>query len=885
MNTLFRVVWNHALGCFTVVSELARGKTKSSTSTKSPSAQINTLFATSLLFLVSPASAAALPNPENGASVSGPDAVIQLKDRVISVNADNAHGIYAENGGTANGLRLDIFTQGIQGHAAFATGYQSNINLSDGTVNTTGAESHALVAQDGGLLRINNVQITTSGINAWGVWADANGSSIQLDQLSITTTGDFSDGVQASNGAHITLNNSTVSALGYYAHGLVIRDHASVDADHLTIGAANEGLVLDNGSFNGSHITLTQGNEGSAILLAGDASAHNRLTLNDSTLSVTGENSRAIVSTGATSEITLNNSHISALDGAVIDASGQPHLTLNLNHSSLRGGNLLQPGFAGTMSVMEIPPGALPNRDGVVINASNGSSLQFNIDAAPSFTQHRLNLDSASTWRGAASGLHSLSLKNNSQWTITNNSRVGDVELNSSQIAFAPATSGFSTLTAESWHSNNGSLVLNTQLGDDRSPTNQLQVSGDASGVTKVTFNNAGGSGAQTLEGIQVISVAGTTNGDFVQDGRVQAGAYDYKLVRKAASVGDRWYLSSKVIDDGDDNGEGGGEVDPGKGDHKMALRPETASYTANIAAANTLFSGGLHDRLGDLNFSDGEEQALWLRNIGGHTRFTDNRGQLKTQTNRYGLQLGGDLLAWQSESSRTRIGVMAGYGNAQSHSHSSITGYHASSKIHGYSSGGYLTWMQNRGDSAAFADAWALYNWFDNSVQGDGSNESYQSSGITASVEGGYNLFISRLSERSTLYLQPKMQLSWSGIEADRHVEANGTRVESRGDGNITTRFSLRTFLQGHNALDDNSGRVFEPFVELAWINNSKAYGAVLNGVSVSQAGTRNIGELKTGVEAYLTRDFSLWGNVSQQIGDKGYSDTGAQFGLRFMF
>ncbi|VFS47373.1 Outer membrane protein IcsA autotransporter precursor [Budvicia aquatica] len=64
--------------------------------------------------------------------------------------------------------------------------------------------------------------------------------------------------------------------------------------------------------------------------------------------------------------------------------------------------------------------------------------------------------------------------------------------------------------------------------------------------------------------------------------------------------------------------------------------RPEAGSYLANQAAANTLFMTRLHDRLGETQYTDiltGEQKvtSLWMRHVGGHNRFRDESGQLKT--------------------------------------------------------------------------------------------------------------------------------------------------------------------------------------------------------------------------------------------------------------
>jgi len=48
---------------------------------------------------------------------------------------------------------------------------------------------------------------------------------------------------------------------------------------------------------------------------------------------------------------------------------------------------------------------------------------------------------------------------------------------------------------------------------------------------------------------------------------------------------------------------------------------------------------------------------------------------------------------------------------------------------------------------------------------------------------------------------------------------------------------------------------------------------------------GTRNIGEIKAGVEGQINTNLNLWGNVAQQLGDAGYSDTQAVLGIKYLF
>ncbi|PKH26422.1 autotransporter outer membrane beta-barrel domain-containing protein [Enterobacterales bacterium CwR94] len=436
---------------------------------------------------------------------------------------------------------------------------------------------------------------------------------------------------------------------------------------------------------------------------------------------------------------------------------------------------------------------------------------------------------------------------------------------------------------------NNGHLTLNTALGGDGSVTDKLIVDGNTSGSTKVSVNNAGGSGAKTINGIEVITVGGKSDGNFVQDGRIVAGAYDYRLTRGKGAKAANWYLTNTLTGPvGPGTGEGGGKEEIIK-----VYRPESGAYASNMAAANNLFTNRLHDRLGETHYVDaltGEDKvtSMWLRNIGGHQRSSDSSGQLKTQANRYVMQLGGDLAQWSRDGAdRFHFGVMAGYGNQQSNSRNHLTGQKADASINGYSTGVYATWLQdNEEKSGAYVDTWAQYSWFNNTVKGDSlAAESYKSKGITASVESGYTWKVGEKNARESYYVQPQAQVIWMGVKSDDISEANGTRVKGVGDGNIQTRLGARAFIKGHNMIDDGKQREFEPFVEANWIHNTKEFGSQLNGVTVTQKGTRNIGELKVGVEGQITPSVNLWGNVGQQIGDKAYSDTQAIVGVKVNF
>ena len=50
-------------------------------------------------------------------------------------------------------------------------------------------------------------------------------------------------------------------------------------------------------------------------------------------------------------------------------------------------------------------------------------------------------------------------------------------------------------------------------------------------------------------------------------------------------------------------------------------------------------------------------------------------------------------------------------------------------------------------------------------------------------------------------------------------------------------------------------------------------------------QDGSRNIAEVKAGVEGQINSHLNVWGNVGVQVADKGYNDTSATIGVKWSF
>ena len=852
--------------------------------------------------------------------ITDEESPIEIKDNNSISNGeylttkDESHAVKVDDGVTGYINNASVMTSGDGSYGISVDSHNKVLYISDSDIKTSGSVSDkgnnqdvnggitasAVVSEFGGTIVMNgDNSVETRGAYSAGLLSQVNDSGIvenntrleTTDKTNIVTYGENAVGVLAcsSPGESRTCVDAVDDEVSdSNSYEVISRADLKMNGGSITTNGTNSYGAYANGEkayINLDYVALETGEHGSYAV----AIRQGNIDIKNSSITTKGTKAPIAKIYNGGELFFSNVTAVSEQDkGISIDASNidsQAKIALSSVELSSALDSIDVNKTTTDVSILNrsiITPG-----NNILVNNTGGG---LNI------------ISSDSTLNGATklvSGTTTLKLSENTIWNMKDDSVVihltnSDSIINLSYDDGQTFTQGKTLTVKGNYVGNNGQLNIRTVLGDDKSATDRLIVEGNTSGSTTVYVKNAGGSGAATLNGIELITV----NGDespadaFRQgDARIAAGAFEYQLKQQ----GKNWYLTSyQSVNEEDNSSEGNSESTETP---TPVLRPEAGSYVANLAAANTLFVMRLNDRAGETRYIDPvteqeRSSRLWLRQVGGHNAWRDSNGQLRTTSHRYVSQLGADLLTGGfTDSDSWRLGVMAGYARDYNSTHSSVSDYRSKGSVRGYCAGLYATWFADDiSKKGAYIDAWAQYSWFKNSVKGDElAYESYSAKGATVSLEAGYGFALNKSfgleAAKYTWIFQPQAQAIWMGVDHNAHTEANGSRIENDANNNIQTRLGFRTFIRTQEKNSGPHGDDFEPFVEMNWIHNSKDFAVSMNGVKVEQDGARNLGEIKLGVNGNLNSAASVWGNVGVQLGDNGYNDTAMMVGLKYKF
>ncbi|EHJ8972437.1 autotransporter outer membrane beta-barrel domain-containing protein [Salmonella enterica] len=462
-------------------------------------------------------------------------------------------------------------------------------------------------------------------------------------------------------------------------------------------------------------------------------------------------------------------------------------------------------------------------------------------------------------------------------FNITNN---GIIDVRENSIKIAGKYTG----------SDRARLITQGNLGGDDSTVNTLTIEGKAEGATKVKVFNISGTGGETVDGITIVKVLGGGAGEFIKDGRIVAGLYEYELTKVPVGEVVEWRLYSGTTPPEPPEPT---PVPPEPTPPKPAqiIRPETGAYSETMKLANTLFSTREEQRRAVGDYADAvtgkkENSTLWMSQTGGHARNRDASGQLNNSYNTYAVQMGGTILTLPAgNDSKIDIGMQIGYGHARGDTRSYLTGYRARGTVTGYSTGVYSTWRQNKNCVAGgYVSTTLQYSWLKNQVKGDDLDaEKYDARGTTLSLEGGYDYAVWQGGEqtRDSVYIRPHAQITRMGVKADPHREANGTRVSQQGDGNVFSRTGMRVWM---DKAVTNVQRI-QPFVEANWVHNTRDFCTSMNGVGDCLAGNSNQAEVLAGVKGDVSPAVSVTAQAGGRFGSQASRDLAGTLNMSVKF
>ncbi|EFN4892468.1 autotransporter adhesin AIDA-I [Escherichia coli] len=785
----------------------------------------------------------------SGGSVSG-----------ASVNLNGRLNVYAGNvtGTILNKEGRQYIRSGASATSTVANTDGREYVLSGGVADGTVVNSGGLQAVSGGgsasstVINEGGSQFVYEGGNVSGT-VIKNGGAIRVD------AGASALNIALSSGGNLfTSTGATVTGTNHYGSFSVSQNHAS-------------NVVLENGGL----LAVTSGS-----------------TATDTTVNSAG---RLRIDEGGALDGTTTINADGIVAGAKIKNDGDFILNLAGDYdfnTELSGNGALVKDNSGVMSY----EGTLTQARGV--NVKNGGiilgSAVVNADMAVSQNAY-INISDQATINGSVNNKGSVVINN----SIINGNITNDADLsfgtakllsatvngslvNNKNIILNPTKeSAGNTLTVSNYTGTPGSVIsLGGVLEGDNSLTDRLVVKGNTSGQSDIVYVNEGGSGGQTIEGINIISVEGNSDAAFSLKNRVVAGAYDYTLQKGNVSGTDKkgWYLTSHLPTS-----------------DTRQYRPENGSYATNMALANSLFLMDLNERKQFSAVSDNtqpESASVWMKITGGRTSGKLSDEQNKTTTNQFINQLGGDIYKYHAEKlGDFTLGIMGGYANAKGKTINHTSKKGARNTLDGYSAGLYGTWYQNGANATGlFAETWMQYNWFNASVKGDGlEEEKYNLNGLTASVGGGYNLNVHTWTSpegiKGEFWLQPHLQAVWMGVTPDTHQEDNGTVVQGTGKNNLQTKAGIRASWKVKSSLDKDTGREFRPYIEANWLHNTHEFGVKMSGDNQLLSGSRNQGEIKTGIEGVITQNLSVNGGVAYQAGGHGSNAISGALGIKYSF
>lgn len=899
-----------------------------------------------------------------GARISLQDAEFMMTDSHVKAGSvpDDAASLHVSGSAVAtvqgsviegsvtasDGVTLSITDTVVGGpHSVFIGVYLLGTTASTASLDNVTIGSEAVAVTDGVVGRANHVinakdvdiHATRYGIRTVNGSAQVQGGTLRAGRAGLYafSEDDTAPSTIAAVGTHVLAEATNAVGAGAVQRG------AHVSLDGVTVDVLGTGGVALQAT-DGAHIDAVnselygQSTNSTGVQLLGSIDAgETAASLSGTQVLMTGQNANGVQSVryepqGANSVVLADGSNLQTHDGVGFLVRGGDHdITVqNATVVARAGGDESSGILLRTQATPNagIVPGQPYQTQRVTLNAT-GALMTGDVLTSDS---GRVDIDLAigSEWTGAVragqGSVDSVSLDASSVWNVRGDSAVKTLT-NAGVVRFVSpgAQSGFKTLTVSDYIGG-GTLVMNTHLGDDTSPTDRLVVDGGAvTGTTGLRVLNAGGTGALTTQGIRLVQA---TNGATIsgnafyldedstgyRPSTVSLGlnGYDYFLVQGGTGgVASDWYLTSTTPPEEGGATDPGGQTPPGSGTETppgsgggangsapgmlQNVSPENGAHIGNQFAATRMFVHRLADRT-VAHTSAGQSapgsasRQVWARTEGArHTGMKLQEGQVSIDTDTAMLQMGADLVSMRlGQQGVLKAGVMAGAGDARTHATSQLihpgTGMalraDARGKVTGYSAGIYATaYADDATRLGAYADSWLQFGRYSNEINSELGSAQYRSNTWTASVESGYALKpFAPDSALGSMVVVPQAQLIYTRYNAQDAVLPSMTLKNSPASS-VTSRVGVRAYPLGNDA----AMSPVRPYVEANWLHNSGTAKANVGASTFHATPMRDAAELRIGVTGNVRESMQVSGELFGQAGNGGQRGYGGMLNIGY--
>ncbi|MBQ6452296.1 MAG: hypothetical protein IJJ29_10275 [Solobacterium sp.] len=205
--------------------------------------------------------------------------------------------LYASDGGTLELSDLHITTDGTHANAVFSYGEGTTVNISNSVIETTGNCSGGIMTTGGGTMNAENLDIHTTGNSSAAIRSDRGGGTVTVTGGTYTTDGKGSPVIYST--ADITVNDAELTSTS--SQGVVVEGKNSVTLNNVTLTADNNSKNSDKSPYYQA-VMIYQSMSGDA------AEGTVSFTMNGGTL--TNQNGEIFFVNNTVAEISLSEAEI-----------------------------------------------------------------------------------------------------------------------------------------------------------------------------------------------------------------------------------------------------------------------------------------------------------------------------------------------------------------------------------------------------------------------------------------------------------------------------------------------------------------------------------------------------------------------------------------------